>query len=64
METGKKTAVSLSCKPLGIVRRGFELGHAERLLAIRDNGGWTLDDERFEYSEKNGIGRKQNKKRV
>lgn len=45
----KVTFVRLRCKAGATL---FELAHAERLLNYRDNGGWVLDDDKFEL--KNG----------
>lgn len=61
MGAGKTTVVELKCEPLGLRRQRFELGHAERLLSMERNGGWEIDDERFEYVEGYGIGRKGHK---
>ena len=45
------------------VTREFEFEHAERLLQMPKNGGWTLpEDSKFEF-EDNVLQRKQDKKR-
>ena len=45
------------------VTREFEFEHAERLLQMPKNGGWTLpEDSKFEF-EDNALRRKQDKKR-
>lgn len=57
----KTTLVSLRC---GQVTRVFELTQAERLLGMRDNGGWHLpEDSIFEYTGY-GIRFKQDKRGV
>ena len=44
------------------VTREFEFSHAERLLAMPRNGGWTLPkDSKFEYVN-NGLYRRADKK--
>lgn len=47
----KTTIVKLSCDSLGCVQREFEVSHAERLLAIPNNGGWYLDDKDYELKD-------------
>lgn len=57
----KVTKVVLECQPLN-TKEEFEISHAERLLRIKNNGGWRLpEDSPFEFLE-NGIRFKQNKK--
>ena len=56
----KKTSVILECDALG--RREFGVPHAERLLGMRNNGGWRLpDDSGYEYDTEHGIRRKRHK---
>lgn len=39
----------------------FELGHAERLLRMPNNGGWTLPEKSpFQFDPTNGIRPKSN----
>jgi hypothetical protein len=34
----------------------FEIDHAERILRMENNGGWTLpSDSKFQFSKDNGI---------
>ena len=57
---GKVTKVRLVV-PAENMESEFDIDHAERLLAMHNNGGWTLPpDTDFEYNE-NGIKRKRNK---
>ena len=42
VQSGKKTMITLECPALGC--RDFEVSHAERLLAMLNNGGWHLPD--------------------
>lgn len=57
----KITFVELECPKLG--RQTFEVSHAERLLAMPKNGGWTLpQDSDYEYD--NGVINRRNKKGV
>lgn len=58
----RKTAIKLTCKALGW-ERDFAPDHAERLLALRNNGGWTLpDNSPYEYSRKHGIAAKRHQR--
>lgn len=51
----KATKVVLECEKLG-VRREFDIDHAERLLLMKNNGGWHLpSDSNFEFDKENGI---------
>lgn len=44
------------------VTREFEISHAERILRMRNNGGWTLPREsKFEFVN-NGLRRCEDKK--
>ena len=44
------------------VTQEFEISHAERLLRMPNNGGWSLPKEsKFEFSE-NGLQRRRDKK--
>ena len=43
------------------VTREFEISHAERLLGMPNNGGWKLQDSKYEYVN-NGLRRRQDKK--
>ena len=44
------------------IEQEFEVGHAERLLRMKNNGGWELPkDSKYEYNETNGIKRRANK---
>jgi hypothetical protein len=62
----KVTMVTLTCQSLG--SREFEVSHAERLLAMPNNGGWQLPkDSEYEYedgtiSRRSKKGTKQGKK--
>lgn len=55
----KKTLVTLKCEALG--ERKFEITHAERLLSMRINGGWYLEDKDFELNENGTISRRSKK---
>lgn len=54
----KVTRLTLVC---GERVQNFELSHAERLLNMRNNGGWKLPDN-SEYEFNNGIISRRNKK--
>lgn len=55
-------SVILEVPQLGM-KRAFSISHAERLLSIRDNGGWQLpENSPFEYSKEYGIRVRTNKK--
>ncbi len=52
---GKATKVVLECEKLGLTKE-FDVDHAERLLLMRNNGGWQLpSDSNFEFDKENGI---------
>lgn len=53
----KTTIVKLSCVAIGVEQREFEVSHAERLLSIRNNGGWYLDDKEFKFDNGNIVRR-------
>ena len=58
----KVTYVKLVCDSLG--ERDFEFEHANRLLSMRDNGGWHLPkDSEFQLVEGNGLERRTNKRK-
>lgn len=45
------------------VTREFELSHAERLLRMRNNGGWELtENSKYEFVD-NGLRRRGNKRK-
>ena len=44
----KKTMVVLHHERLGACK--FEIAHAERLLRMKNNGGWELIDPNFRYN--------------
>ena len=47
-----------------IGKREFDIEHANRLLAMKLNGGWHLpSDSEFTYTEGNGIEHRGNKKK-
>ncbi|MCM1077864.1 MAG: hypothetical protein NC344_06840 [Bacteroidales bacterium] len=48
---GKVTRVTLRCNALGVTEE-FEITHAERILNMRNNGGWVLEDSNYIF--KNG----------
>lgn len=51
----KATKVVLECEKLG-VKKEFDVDHAERLLLMKNNGGWHLpSDSKFEFDKENGI---------
>lgn len=51
--------ITLNCPSLG--DRQFEVSHAERLLAMQNNGGWKLpENSPYEYT--NGSICRRNKK--
>jgi hypothetical protein len=51
----KATKVVLECEKLGLTKE-FDVDHAERLLLMRNNGGWHLPtDSNFEFDKENGI---------
>ena len=56
----KTTTVTLVAN--GVTRQ-FEISHAERLLRMRNNGGWELPaNSNYEFID-NGIRRRGNKKK-
>lgn len=55
----KVTKVTLSHTVLG--DRDFEVSHAERLLAMNDNGGWKLPEGKYELKDGSIIIRKVKK---
>ena len=58
----KETKVVLVC-PRHNLTQELEITHAERLLRMKNNGGWELPaDSKFIFNE-NGIKRKSNKER-
>lgn len=57
----KETKVVLVC-PKHNITREFEASHAERILKMKNNGGWQLPEKtNFEFDE-NGLRYKRNKK--
>lgn len=51
----KKSNVVLVCNEHNIERE-FNLAHAQRLLEMENNGGWTLqEDSIYTYTKENGI---------
>lgn len=46
MMNAKTTTVTLEAHG---VTREFEFAHAERILQMRDNGGWVLADKKYEF---------------
>ena len=57
----KTTNVKLSCEQIGCKQKEFEVTHAERLLAMPNNGGWYLDDEDYALKDGNIIRRIKDK---
>lgn len=56
----KVTMITLSCPSLD--DRQFEVSHAERLLAMPNNGGWHLpENSQYEYKD-GSISRRNTKK--
>lgn len=59
----KRTKVLLVC-PCHPDGRFFDIVHAENLLKMRNNGGWTLPpNSKFKFDRKNGIEFRRYKKR-
>lgn len=56
----RRTHIELFCETLGIVRR-FEPRHAERLLKMKDNGGWRLPDNSAYEITSDGTVRRRHK---
>lgn len=57
----KNTTVILINAALGW-SRDFAPDHAERLLSLRNNGGWELPkDSPYTYTKENGLAVKRNK---
>lgn len=54
----------LKCDAIGVDSQAFAFGHAERLLMLPRNGGWELNDKRYELTEHGLIKRRENKERV
>ena len=58
--SAKQTFVMLECDALGV--RDFEFEQANRLLAMKPNGGWRLpEDSEYQFSVENGLERRGNK---
>lgn len=56
----KATKVVLECEKL-CMKKEFDVDHAERLLLMRNNGGWQLPaDSNFEFDIENGIRYRRN----
>lgn len=56
----KATKVVLECEKLGM-KKEFDVDHAERLLLMKNNGGWQLpSDSNFEFDKENGIRYRRN----
>ena len=61
MSNAKKTMVVLESV---IGKREFDIEHANRLLAMKPNGGWHLpSDSEYIYTEGNGIEHQGNKRK-
>lgn len=58
----EETKVMLRCDALGVESQAFSCSHAERLLSMPDNGGWELDDNKFQFTIEHGLERRKNKK--
>lgn len=59
----KRTLVLLECTTLN-TKREFEIAHAERLLRMKNNGGWKLpENSQFEFDNDYGIRYRRNKKK-
>lgn len=57
----KTTKVTLVCNVNGKTQE-FEISHAERLLRMRNNGGWELpENSTFNFDLNNGFTSKRNK---
>ena len=56
----KQTIITLNCPALG--DRQFEVSHAERLLAMPNNGGWQLPENSPYVYENGSISRRDKKK--
>ena len=58
----KKSNVVLVCNEHNIERE-FNLAHAQRLLEMENNGGWTLpEDSIYTYTKEKGIINKSDKR--
>jgi hypothetical protein len=58
----KTTLVQLVC-PTHELSQEFEIKHAERLLRMKNNGGWQLPkNSDFKFTNDNGIEYRGNKK--
>lgn len=59
----KSTLVLLECTTLN-TNKEFEITHAERLLRMKNNGGWKLpENSQFEFDNEHGIRYRRNKKK-
>lgn len=57
--SAKQTFVKLVCDALG--ERDFDFEQANRLLAMKPNGGWHLpEDSEYQFSVENGLERRGN----
>lgn len=60
MATQRVKTVELQVKD---TKQSFEIGHAERILRMPNNGGWDLPtDSKYTFDEKNGLTVKSNKR--
>ena len=59
MMNAKTTTVTLEA---GVIVQDFEITHAERLLRMKNNGGWHLpENSKWEFKD-NGLQRRGNKR--
>lgn len=57
----KITKILLECSNKKVSSKEFEISHAEKLLGMKDSGGWKLPKDSLYRLEKNGLIRKSNK---
>lgn len=58
-ESNRFSKVALKCKDLGVTY--FSLEHADKLLRMKNNGGWELADNTLKFDIENGITRNTKK---
>lgn len=48
---------------VGDIKQEFEISHAERILRMKDNGGWHVPENSiYQFDELNGLTVKRNKR--
>jgi hypothetical protein len=62
MHTRRRNVVTLECEGR---KQDFEINHAERILRMKNNGGWKLpEDSNLKLDRANGLVSKRNKRDI